>query len=258
MRPNKLRQLLDEDRPSVSTHIHTTWPSIVEAIGHTGIYDYVEFVGEYGPYDLHDLDNLCRAAELHDLGMMIKVDQEPRGFLAQRAIGSGFQSRPLRRQPFRRRNPRMRRYRPPRHPPGQRHLRRRHPPFFLYGLRRRQRLRPSPARCGGNGNDRKEGRRRRYRSRAQRRRARHDPVGPLRLQRQYRPRRRGRLSCSQSNRTPHYRTSPKSGRTTPGPKSTTPKTPNTIWTWASNTSASVPISRFSTNGGRKTARACAK
>ena len=92
MRANKLRQLLNEDRPSVSTHIHTTWPSIVEAVGHTGTYDYVEFVGEYGPYDLHDLDNLCRAAELYDLGMMIKVDQEPRGFLAQRAIGSGFQS----------------------------------------------------------------------------------------------------------------------------------------------------------------------
>jgi 4-hydroxy-2-oxoheptanedioate aldolase len=31
----------------------------VEAIGHTGLYDYVEFVGEYGPFDLHDLDNLA-------------------------------------------------------------------------------------------------------------------------------------------------------------------------------------------------------
>jgi 2-keto-3-deoxy-L-rhamnonate aldolase RhmA len=92
MKPNKLRQLLKNGQPSVSTHIHTVWPSVVEAIGHTGLYDYVEFVGEYAPYDLHDLDNLCRAAELYDLGMMIKVDQEPRGFLAQRAIGSGFQS----------------------------------------------------------------------------------------------------------------------------------------------------------------------
>ena len=68
------------------------WPSVIEAIGHTGVYDYVEFVGEYGPYDLHDLDNMCRAAELYDMSMMIKVDQEPRGFLAQRAIGSGFHS----------------------------------------------------------------------------------------------------------------------------------------------------------------------
>jgi 2-keto-3-deoxy-L-rhamnonate aldolase RhmA len=92
MRPNKLRQLLDSDKPSISTHIHSTWPSVIEAVGHTGLYDYVEFVGEYGPYDLHDLDNMCRAAELYDLGMMLKVDQEPRGFLAQRAVGSGFQS----------------------------------------------------------------------------------------------------------------------------------------------------------------------
>jgi 2-keto-3-deoxy-L-rhamnonate aldolase RhmA len=92
MRPNKLRERLTAGKPTVATHIHTTWPSVVEAIGHTGLYDYVEFVGEYGPYDLHDLDNLCRAADLYDMGMMIKVDQEPRGFLAQRAIGSGFQS----------------------------------------------------------------------------------------------------------------------------------------------------------------------
>jgi 2-keto-3-deoxy-L-rhamnonate aldolase RhmA len=92
MRPNKLRALLANDRPSLATHIHSTWPSVVEALGHTGVYDYVEFVAEYAPYDLHDLDHLCRAAELHDLGSMIKVDQEPRGFLAQRAIGSGFQS----------------------------------------------------------------------------------------------------------------------------------------------------------------------
>jgi len=92
MRPNKLRELLKADKPTLATHIHTTWPSVIEAIGHTGVYDYVEFVGEYGPYDLHDLDNMCRAAELYDMSMMIKVDQEPRGFLAQRAIGSGFHS----------------------------------------------------------------------------------------------------------------------------------------------------------------------
>ena len=77
MRKNTFRELLNADKPTVGTHIHTTWPSIVEAIGHTGLYDYVEFVGEYGPFDLHDLDNLCRAAELHNISTMIKVDQEP-------------------------------------------------------------------------------------------------------------------------------------------------------------------------------------
>lgn len=92
MRPNVFRQLLKSAKPTVATHIHTTWPSVIEALGHTGIYDYVEFVGEYGPYDLHDLDNMCRAADLYNMSMMIKVDQEPRSFLAQRAIGSGFHS----------------------------------------------------------------------------------------------------------------------------------------------------------------------
>src|SRR5207245_790758 len=92
MRPNKLRELLKANKPTLSTHIHTTWPSVVEAIGHTGLYDYVEFVGEYGPFDLHDLDNLARAADIYNMSMQLKVDQEPRGFLAQRAIGSGFHS----------------------------------------------------------------------------------------------------------------------------------------------------------------------
>src|SRR5207247_4725806 len=54
--------------------------------------DYVEFVGEYGPFDLHDLDNLARAGDIYNMSMQLKVDQEPRGFLAQRAIGSGFHS----------------------------------------------------------------------------------------------------------------------------------------------------------------------
>ncbi|MCY3762424.1 MAG: aldolase/citrate lyase family protein [Gemmatimonadetes bacterium] len=72
--------------------MHSTWPSVVEAVGHAGHYDYVEFVAEYGPFDLYAFDDLARAAELHGLDTMVKVDQEPRGFIAQRAIGSGFGS----------------------------------------------------------------------------------------------------------------------------------------------------------------------
>ena len=82
MKPNVLRQKLESGEPTVSTHIHSTWPSVVEAVGHTGIYDYVEFVAEYGPSDLHDLDNLARAAELFDMGMMIKVDQSHQAYLS--------------------------------------------------------------------------------------------------------------------------------------------------------------------------------
>jgi 4-hydroxy-2-oxoheptanedioate aldolase len=93
MRPNKLRELLKAGKPTLSTHIHTTWPSVIEVLGHTGLYDYVEFVVEYGSHDgTHDFDNMARAAELYNMGTMIKVDQSQQAYLAQRAIGSGFSS----------------------------------------------------------------------------------------------------------------------------------------------------------------------
>lgn len=92
MRRNKLRDLLKAGKPTLGTHLHGSWPATVEAVGHSGMFDYVEFVAEYAPFDLTGLDNLCRTAELFDLSSMIKVDQEPRRFLAQRGIGAGFQS----------------------------------------------------------------------------------------------------------------------------------------------------------------------
>src|SRR5450759_1696791 len=92
MKPNKLREALRSGTPTVGTHLQSAWPSIVEVVGHTRLYDYVEFVAEYAPFDLFALENICRAAELHDMGTMIKIDQEPRRFLAQRGIGSGFEA----------------------------------------------------------------------------------------------------------------------------------------------------------------------
>ena len=92
VRPNLIRQKLESGEPTLSTHIHSVWPAEIEAIGHAGIYDYVEFVAEYGPSDLHDLDNMCRTSELYNLGSMIKIDQSLMPFLAQRGIGSGYES----------------------------------------------------------------------------------------------------------------------------------------------------------------------
>jgi len=92
MRPNSIREALRAGRPTLGTHLFSQWPTIVEIVGHTGVFDYVEFSGEYAPYDLFSLDNFCRAAELHGLSSMMKLDQEPRRYLAQRAIGAGFQS----------------------------------------------------------------------------------------------------------------------------------------------------------------------
>ena len=91
MRKNKLRKLLNEGHPTLGTHMHSSWPNMVQVVGHTDLFDYVEFQAEYAPFDLYALENFCWAAELYDLGTMIKVDQEPNRFLAQRAVSAGFQ-----------------------------------------------------------------------------------------------------------------------------------------------------------------------
>jgi 2-keto-3-deoxy-L-rhamnonate aldolase RhmA len=92
MRTNKIRALLNSGRPTLGTHLFLDSPTVVETVGQTGVFDYVEFLGEYAAYDLHSLEHLCRAAELHDLGTMIKVDYEWRRFVAQRSVGAGFES----------------------------------------------------------------------------------------------------------------------------------------------------------------------
>ena len=92
MRHNRLRALLNANKPSLGTHLLSTWPTLVELVGQTGHFDYVEFTAEYSPFTMHDLDNLGRALELKDLGGMIKVEQTQWTHQAMRAIGSGFQS----------------------------------------------------------------------------------------------------------------------------------------------------------------------
>lgn len=46
MRHNRLRELLDADQPTLGTRILSSWPTIVELVGHSGMFDYVEFCGE--------------------------------------------------------------------------------------------------------------------------------------------------------------------------------------------------------------------
>jgi len=93
MRANRLRELLEAGEPSLGTHIHSSWPSIVELVGQSGAFDYVEFVAEYVPFDLYALENFGRAVDLFDhMSAMMKVEQEPRTYLAERALGSGIQN----------------------------------------------------------------------------------------------------------------------------------------------------------------------
>lgn len=93
LRKNRLRELLVRGEPSLGTHVLSTWPTITELVGQTATWDYVEFVAEYTPWTMHDLDNLGRAIELFpDFTGMIKIEQDTRGHLAMRAIGSGLQN----------------------------------------------------------------------------------------------------------------------------------------------------------------------
>lgn len=92
MKENKLRYHLEHDLPLLSTRLWSTQPFFWEAIGATGNFDYVEFVAEYALYDFTDLPNMTRAAELNEMGTMIKLDYQGRGFVAQKAVQAGFQS----------------------------------------------------------------------------------------------------------------------------------------------------------------------
>ena len=92
MRPNHFRELLDAGRPTLGTHLLSTWPTLVELIGQAGNFDYVELTAEYGPFDLADLDHLGRALEVAGLAGMMKLEQTMWTHQAMRAIGSGFQS----------------------------------------------------------------------------------------------------------------------------------------------------------------------
>lgn len=92
-RKNVLRERLRAGKPTLGTHVLVSWPGIVEIIGHSRMIDYIEFVGEYAPYDLYSLENFGRAVDLFDhMTSMMKIDQEPRVYLACRAIGSGIQN----------------------------------------------------------------------------------------------------------------------------------------------------------------------
>ena len=93
MRRNRLRELLKEGKPTLGTHILTPWPGMVEVIGHSGAFDYIEYVGEYSSLSLEILDNIGRAIELFpNMSSMMKVDEQCRGFIAQRSIDSGIQN----------------------------------------------------------------------------------------------------------------------------------------------------------------------
>ncbi|UCD10126.1 MAG: hypothetical protein JSU79_05655 [Dehalococcoidales bacterium] len=93
MKRNILRELLDSDKPTVSTRMVTTSPEIVEIIGHSQAFDFIELLGEYASWIVADLDNFSRTVELFPhMSSMMKVEKEPRLHIIQRSLGSGIQN----------------------------------------------------------------------------------------------------------------------------------------------------------------------
>ena len=93
MKKNVLREMLNEGKHTVGTHVIIPWPGMVEVIGQSKAFDYIEYVGEYSPFDLELLDNFGRAIELFpEMSSMMKVEEQTRGFIATRAIDSGIQN----------------------------------------------------------------------------------------------------------------------------------------------------------------------
>ena len=93
MKPNRLRQLLDEGAPTLGTHVMTPWPGMVEVIAGSGTFDYIEYVGEYSAFSLDLLDNFGRAIELFpEMSSMMKVEEQTKGFIATRSIDAGIQN----------------------------------------------------------------------------------------------------------------------------------------------------------------------
>lgn len=92
MQTNYFRALLNQGSPTNGTRLSSTWPVYTELVGISKNFDYVEFLAEYAPFSELDLENLARAAELHGIATMIKVDFQNRGYMAQRAVSAGFQA----------------------------------------------------------------------------------------------------------------------------------------------------------------------
>ena len=93
MKPNKLRELLKAGKPTLGVHSVIPWPRLIEMIGHTGAFDYIEYIGEYSTYDLELFENYGRAIELFpNMSMMIKVEEQSRGYIVTRALDAGIQN----------------------------------------------------------------------------------------------------------------------------------------------------------------------
>ena len=93
MKSNRLRELLNKGKPTSGTRMVIPWPRLVELIGHSNGFDYIEYISEYSTFTIEQFENFGRAIELFpNMSSMIKVEEQTRGFIAQRALDAGIQN----------------------------------------------------------------------------------------------------------------------------------------------------------------------
>lgn len=92
MKKNVLRELLNQGKPTLGTHVLIPWPGMAELIGLTGAFDYIEYVGEYSTFTTEQLENFGGRSISSRMSSMMKVEEQTRGFIAQRSIGHGLQN----------------------------------------------------------------------------------------------------------------------------------------------------------------------
>lgn len=90
---NVLRDRIRDGKPTIGTHLLSSWPGMTEVVGYSGAMHYIEFSAEDAPFDITAMENCARAIDLFPhMSSMMKIEQEPRAWLASRANGSGIQN----------------------------------------------------------------------------------------------------------------------------------------------------------------------
>ncbi len=71
-RPNRVREAMREGRHATVLHMTFPSPNLIEMLGMLD-FDAVYLDGEHGVFDGHDIEAACRAAEISDLTVLMRV-----------------------------------------------------------------------------------------------------------------------------------------------------------------------------------------
>lgn len=89
VRPNAISAATASGRRARGFHMNLAVPTQIEQLGRLG-FDFVFLDAEHGNFTLTDMENCCRAAELHDLTVVLRVP-ECNAHVISQALNAGVQ-----------------------------------------------------------------------------------------------------------------------------------------------------------------------